>query len=482
MSQQASGSWSELLSGRNGLRSLALAGGVALHAVNVYIVATVLPSVVADIGGLEYYAWNMTLFVVASIVGSAVTPKAINDAGLRRSFLVAIALFSVATAVCATAPFMGWMILGRTLQGFGGGMLLGLSYSSTRILFPERLWPRAMALLSSMWGVATFIGPAVGGIFAEAGAWRWAFWSVILVSAGLAVLVITQVGARDTERSSVPVRVPTGQLAWMVVAVLLVSVASLSDQLIWSILGVLAGALITVHIARIDYRSATPLMPKGAYRLGGHLGSLYACMALLSLVMTAEIFIPYFLQIIQGFSPLAAGYFMVLMSAGWSTGSIISSSRALPATNRFMQVGPVLTTVSLLGLAFVLPLYQPSDLLPLATGAGVLLFGVGLGIGVIWPHLLTQLFHDSPKGQENIASAAIITVQLYALALGAAIGGMVTNAAGLTEPGGLAGTQHAALALMLVLAVGPAVAAVLVRPVIRIRRARAASPATAMPS
>ncbi|MFA7437917.1 MFS transporter [Castellaniella sp.] len=470
MSQQSSGSWSELLSGRNGLRSLALAGGVALHAVNVYIVATVLPSVVADIGGLEYYAWNMTLFVVASIVGSAVTPKAISDVGLRRSFLGAIVLFSAATAVCATAPFMGWMIFGRSLQGFGGGMLLGLSYSSTRILFPERLWPRAMALLSSMWGVATFIGPAVGGIFAEAGAWRWAFWSVILVSAGLAALVVTQIDRRDAGRSQERVGVPIHQLLWMVAAVLLVSVASLADHLAWSLSGVLAGVLITVHIARIDRRSATPLMPAGGYRLGGHLGSLYACLALLSLVMTAEIFIPYFLQIIQGFSPLLAGYFMVLMSAGWSTGSIISSSRARPTTNWLMQVGPVLTTFSLLGLALVLPLYRPAELQLVSAGIGVLLFGVGLGIGVIWPHLLTQLFHDSPKGQENIASAAIITVQLYALAFGAAIGGMVTNAAGFTEPGGLDGTRHAALALMWVLALGPAMAAWLVRPVIRRRR------------
>lgn len=474
MSHQASGSWSELLSGRNGLRSVALAGGVALHAVNVYIVATVLPSVVADIGGLEYYAWNMTLFVVASIVGSAITPKAIGDLGLRRSFLWAIALFSVATAVCATAPFMGWMLVGRTLQGFGGGMLLGLSYSSTRILFPERLWPRAMALLSSMWGVATFVGPALGGIFAQAGSWRWAFWSVILVCVALAALVLTQISADAGQRGGQKARMPVAQLAWMVVAVLLVSVASLSASLLWNVLGVLLGAGLTVYIARIDLKSAAPLMPQGGYRLGGQLGSLYACMALLSIAMTAEIFIPYFLQIIQGFSPIIAGYFMVLISAGWSTGSITSSSRGTHAANRLMQAGPILTTLALLGLAAVLPLYRPDDWPVLFSVIGVLLFGVGLGIGVIWPHLLTQLFHDSPKGQENIASSAIITVQLYALAFGAAIAGMVTNAAGFTHPGGLAGTQQAALALMVALALGPALGAWLVRPVLRRRRANAA--------
>src|SRR3546814_15534332 len=81
------GSWSELLKGRNGLRSLALAGGVAVHAVNVYIVTTILPSVVGDIGGLEYYAWNTTLFVVASILGSALSPQFLDRFALRHAFL-----------------------------------------------------------------------------------------------------------------------------------------------------------------------------------------------------------------------------------------------------------------------------------------------------------------------------------------------------------------------------------------------------------
>lgn len=111
--------------------------------------------------------------------------------------------------------------------------------------------------------------------------------------------------------------------------------------------------------------------------------------------------------------------------------------------------------MSLAGLAIVQSLYLPEHLVLLAWGIGILLFGVDLGIGVTWPHLLTRLFHRSPKGQENIASSAIITVQLYALAFEAALGGMVTNAAGFTDPGGLVGTQNTSVALLLTLAVAP---------------------------
>src|SRR3546814_12073585 len=107
MQTNHTGSWSELLWGRNGLRSLALAGGVAVHAVNVYIVTTILPSIVADIGGLEYYAWNTTLFVVASILGSALSPKSMEQFGLRRAFLMVIGRGSCRERVCQTGRSWG---------------------------------------------------------------------------------------------------------------------------------------------------------------------------------------------------------------------------------------------------------------------------------------------------------------------------------------------------------------------------------------
>src|SRR3546814_19296154 len=83
---------------------------------------------------------------------------------------------------------------------------------------------------------------------------------------------------------------------------------------------------------------------------------------------------------------------------------------------------------------------------------------LGLGVGLCWPNLLTRVFKSAPKGQENMASAAITTLQLYAMAMGAALAGMVTNAAGFTQPGGLQGAQQAAAALFFVFACAPGLA------------------------
>ena len=464
-------SWSELLSGRNGLRSLALAGGVALHAINVYIVTTILPSVVKDIGGLEYYAWNTTLFVVASILGSALSPKGMDAFGPRHAFLLAIAVFAVGTTICAATPSMGWMLFGRTGQGLGGGLLLGLSYSLTRVVFEERLWSRAMALISSMWGIATLSGPAIGGIFAQTGHWRLAFWVVLPIAAFLAWLVVTQIAAKPAATAGTALKAPLGKISLLVISVLVVSVASLSDQIIWNVVGIAIGFGMSIGLARLDRQAQVKLMPTGAYSLKTPLGNLYACVALLSLGVTVEIFVPYFLQEIHGYTPLMAGYLTALMAGGWTLGSLISSSRQPVVANRLVRCGPVVSSLSLASLAVLMPLAPLSHsyigdwwlILPL--------LGVGFGIGISWPHMLTRVFKASPSGQENIASSATITIQLYAMAMGAAIAGMVANAAGFTNPGGTPGAQQAALALFAVFTVAPALAAFLIGGVVRPHKA-----------
>ncbi|NLC37166.1 MAG: MFS transporter [Alcaligenaceae bacterium] len=449
---QKQGGWSELLSGRNGLRSLALAGGVALHAINVYMVTTILPSAVRDIGGLSYYAWNMTLFVAASIFGSAVTPRLLSGMGPRQALLWAIAIFSAGSMACALAPSMSWMLAGRSVQGLGGGLLLGLSYSCVRLLFEERLWSRAMVLVSSMWGVATLAGPAIGGIFAQTGYWRGAFWAMLPFAAGLAALVISQVSAKQRGGGRAA-PAPFGKIAVLVLTVLLVSVGSLSPLWQWNLLSIVVGVALTIAVARADKHAKRRLLPEGSYERGSALASLYACIALLSIGVCTEIYIPYFLQPIHEQSPLRAGYWMVLMSAGWTTGSFISSGRRKPLADALMLWGPWLSALGLAVLGLMMPRGSGGSIVWAMIAP---LFLVGVGIGFCWPNMLTRIFKAAPKGQENISSAAITTLQLYAIALGSSLAGLVANLGGLADPGGEQGARQAAYALFLIFALAPA--------------------------
>ncbi|WP_027014757.1 MFS transporter [Comamonas composti] len=470
-SSDTTASWGQLFSGRNGWLALALTGGVALHAINVHIVTTVLPSVVADIGGLDWYAWSTTLFVVASIIGAALSVRVLAALGPRGAYLLALALFVLGSAACASAPFMAWLLAGRSVQGLGGGMLAALSYALIRVVFAPRLWPRAVALVSGMWGVATLCGPAVGGLFAQAGHWRWAFWALLPVAAWQAFLVIWQLRGK-TERQQDTPQVALLQIALLAASVLAVAGGSLSARLLWQGLGVALGLGLGAAAIAVDRRNqggrGVCLLPDGATDTGTALGGIYACVALLLLGTTTEIFVPYFLQTLHGLSPLAAGYLTAAMAAGWSAGSLLSSGRSGVMTLRLQRAGPVLCAVSLVALGVLVPLnaaaWSPAWLLGLLALA---LGGVGAGVGMGWPHLLTRVLTVAPRGQEDMASAAITTVQLYGMAVGAALAGLVANMAGLTQPGGVAGAQSAAVWLFGLFALAPAYAAWLIHRALR---------------
>lgn len=450
---QSGPTWGDLFAGRNAVYSLALGGSVALHAVNIYVATTIMPSAVEDIGGLAYYAWSTTLFVLASIIGSALSARLLHTAGARGAYAIAAAIFAAGTLVCALAPTMAVLLAGRFVQGFGGGFLYALAYGVMRLIFPQRLWSRVIGLISATWGIATLVGPALGGIFAQIGAWRAAFWSLIPVAGLFAVMSFLALPGRSAHAQAAR-PLPMRQLLLLCMAVLLLSVGSIGHDILWNVLSV-AGTLAAIGLLlATEARSRTRLLPAGSLVLTAPLGALYATIALLMVGMQPGIFVPYLLQRLHGQSPLVAGYLAALLAIGWTLGSILSASWHVGSARRAIVAGPVLCLFGLGLLAAFLPAHGDGVrhvLVPACIG----LVSVGLGIGFTWPHLVTQVFQAAPASEHDLAAAAITTVQLSAAALGAAAAGMVANLAGIAQPGGIAGASNAAVWLFGLFAIAP---------------------------
>ncbi|EMF4711398.1 MFS transporter [Providencia stuartii] len=456
--------WADLLSGRNALLTIALTGGVALHAINIYIVTTILPSIVNDIGGLEYYAWNTTIFVATSIVGSTLSSKILNQLGPKFAYLTALLIFSLGSIWCALSPSMLMLLGGRALQGLGGGILFALSYALIRVVFTENLWSRAMGIVSGMWGIATLCGPAIGGVFAQTGHWRWAFWSLLPVALLLVLIVINQLPKRTNQSQQIS-KLPVLAISLLVISVLAISIGSLSSQLIFNAIGLFVGLILLVTIAKIDGKKGKRLLPTGTYSLKNSLGVIYLTMSLLVGGMTTEIYVPYFLQTIHHFSPLSAGYLTAIMAAGWTIGALLSANKTGPIVLKILRIGPIIIFISLIVLAILTPHTELVSSSLLFTIYLVAMMGVGLGIGICWPHLVLKVFSVAPSGEENLASSSVITVQLYATALSAALVGVVVNNSGLISPGGIAGAQQASVWLFILFAICPFFAALLIRKV-----------------
>ena len=243
-------SWDHFFKGNNKYNSIVLAGGIGLHAIDVFITISILPSIVRDVGGMQYYSLNTVLYIIASILGSALSITLLGKSSPSKAFNRAVTIFGVGTIICTFAPTMLVMLIGRTIQGFGGGLLFALTYSMIRYLYSPELWPRAMALISAMWGIATLIGPAVGGIFAEFNVWRLAFGSIGILSLiyGIFTNRVLQKFTK-TVSSGENNKAPVLRLILLVLCVLIVSLSSLNVDPVKNILGlIICAALFLVII------------------------------------------------------------------------------------------------------------------------------------------------------------------------------------------------------------------------------------------
>ncbi len=171
---------------------------------------------------------------------------------------------------------------------------------------------------------------------------------------------------------------------------------------------------------------------------------------------------PLFLQTIHLFSPLTAGYLTAIMAAGWTIGALFSANKTGAIVIRIIRTGPVIIFISLIMLAVLTHNQQLIESWPLFVIYLIAMAGVGLGIGVCWPHLVLRVFKNAPEGEENLASSSIITIQLYATALSAALVGVVVNNSGPINPGDR-GAQQASIWLFALFAISPLLATVLIR-------------------
>jgi MFS family permease len=439
MSEEAAGrGWPALLR-REWLPALSvLLGGVLLHSMNVLIVATVLPSIVEEVGGATMMSWPTTAFLASSIVAATCTGLLTVAIGARNAFCAGALIFGVGALLCGHAASMGYFIAGRFVQGFGGGLLAAVAYILVRSTFPESIWPRVLALISGAWSVSILVGPLAGGVFARHGDWRSVFIGVTALAVLLAAAAVwTLPRARRKGGSALP-RVPGARVALICFAIVVLSSAAVMDApavktgLIALTLAALAGML------RLDRRAAVRLLPGDAFSLRSMTGvGLWSALLLAISYSPLQIFVPLFLQKLHRFDPLAAGYAVAASSLGWTIAALAVAGLSNVWSRRMLILGPAAMAIGLLGVGILGSSGPITGLVP-----SIIL--VGLGIGMCWAFVAQRVMGGAAREEATIAASAMPTVQQVGLALGGAAAGLVANVAGISD-GEVAGILRAAL-------------------------------------
>ena len=435
------GSWRELLGAKHLGTSVVLAGGVALYATNEFLTISLLPNTVAEIGGSRLYAWVTTLYLVGSVVSATLVSPMLLRVGARSSYLTGLAVFGLASLVCGIAPTMEILIAGRALQGVAGGLLAGLGYAVINAALPRSLWTRASALVSAMWGVATVVGPAMGGLFAQFGIWRWAFVAMAVLTALMAALVPIALGSGrvDPSGATPKLNVPVWSLLLLGAAALAVSVAQLPRN-VTATAGLLVAATVLVGVFLIvDWRMQASVLPPSVFG-PGPLKWLYLTMAVLMLGAMVDTYVPLFGQRLAHLTPVAAGFLGAALALGWTVSEIVSASVDSPQViGRVIAAAPVVLAS---GLALGAVTQRDNASVGIVALWALALLVAGIGIGMAWPHLAVRAMDSvSDPAEGGTAAAAVNTVQLISGAFGAGVAGVVVNTAQNGDLGDLAAAR-----------------------------------------
>jgi MFS family permease len=447
--------WRALLAPRLSLTLCVLPGGVLLHSMNVLVTATLLPSVVAELGGASLMSWPTTAFVASSIIAASGASLVSCRFGNRRAFSGGAVIYTAGALLCASAPSIGFVIAGRFVQGLGGGLLSALAYVLARDAFPEALWPRVFGLLAGVWSVTVLIGPLIGGVFASCGHWRSAFVMIAAIGCTLGAGAVFTLPADERSDRAVSRTFPASRVALICGAIAFLSVASVAAGLTIKTMPVTATVVAFVQVMRTDRRAATLLLPSDAFSLRSPTGAGLWMVLLMSVGYSPlAIYAPLFLQRLHGLSPLGAGYMVALASLAWTTAALAVASLAEEWPPRFIVIGPAAMGAGLAGIGVLMARG------PVAALIGPIVL-IGIGIGSAWAFVLHRVMSSAKGGEENIAAASAATVQQAGIALGAAIAGWVANASGLNhglDPGSV---LRASLWVPLALVAAPLAACVI---------------------
>jgi EmrB/QacA subfamily drug resistance transporter len=377
-----------------------------LSALEQTIVAPALPTIGRALGDVELLSWVVTGYLISTTVVTPLFGKLSDIYGRRRMMLVSIGVFILGSVACALAPSMETLIVGRVLQGVGGGGILPLAQTVIADLLSPRERPLIQSYTSAMFLAASILGPVLGGLLTDYVHWSLIFW--INLPMGLVALVLTDRALRRLPRNDRPHRLDLAGAALMVAAALtlLLALAWGGARYPWNsptILGLFAAsAALWVAFGWRLLRAAEPFIPLTMLAEPVVLGIAAAGFFSIGTIVGLSIFIPIYVELVLAHSPSASGLVLIAFMVGATIGSMVAG-RLMPKLERYKLV-PVLAMP--IGIAtMILFALSPGDLTLIQ--AMLLLAVGGVGVGPMWPATTVIIQNAVPLHQLGIATGTL---------------------------------------------------------------------------
>lgn len=390
-----------------------------MAAIEVTIVATAMPTIIAQLGGFAQFGWVFSGYLLTQAVSVPIYGRLADLWGRKRIFFIGTSLFLLGSVLCGLAQSMTWLIVFRAFQGLGAGAM-PVTLTIVADIYSPRERAGIQGWLSSVWGVAAIIGPLTGAWIVQHFSWALVFW-VNLPLGIISMLMLARWLPAHQQTSAQ--RLNISGSAWLMLSVSALLVALLQAEALgyWLLLFLAVALIAGFILLRHERNAEAPLFPLAIWRsrtiVAGNAGNLIIGAAMMGI----SAFLPTWIQGINGGSPLQAGSALAMMSIGWPLASTLCGRLMLHTSYRFTaQLGALLLIA---GMALLLMLHADSSLIQ----AGFAAFVIGTGMGMTSTTFLVSVQNSADFSIRGICTASIMFSRMLGSALGTALMGAVLN-------------------------------------------------------
>jgi EmrB/QacA subfamily drug resistance transporter len=397
----------------------------ALVAIDSTIIATAIPSIIKDIGGFTEFPWLFSIYLLAQAVSVPIYGKLSDLFGRKPVIVWGIALFLLGSILCGIAWSILPLIIFRVVQGLGAGAIMPTTITIVGDLYSVRERAKVQGYVASVWGIASVVGPTLGGIFSEYVSWRWIFLINIPLCLLAGATILRRFHERvDRGRPAIDYRGATLLSAGL--TLLILGVLEGGQEWAWaSPIGILVlalGAVSLMTFTFVERGAAEPVLPLWVFRRRLLVTSGVLSVGVGAILLGLSSYVPTYVQDALGTGPLVAGFTLAPLLMGWPLAA--SQSGRIYLRLGFRACALFGTTLILIGSALLLLLDEHSSVWEV--GGYCLIIGLGMGLTAS-PTLIAA---QSSVGwtQRGVVTANNIFLRSLGSAVGVAVFGAIANA------------------------------------------------------
>ncbi len=395
-------------------------------AIDSTITTTAMPKIIASLGGLQYYVWPFTIYLTTVIISAMLSGKLSDFYGSKKILIGALLVFVSGSVLCGFSQNMTELIIFRALQGLGAGIIVTIPKKIIAEMFPPRQRGKYMGLFGVAGGISTVIGPTLGGIITDTLGWQWIFFVNVpigIISLSLIIPYLPEFGVIVKEKvmDYLGIITFTGALTSFLVALTFSQQNNVISGTLLDSLWIFSLIMLSGFIYA-ELKAKEPILPLYLFRNSVFTISTVSVFLLGAISLAGTVYIPLFLQLVQGLSPSASGVYLTALMFAMIVTAILSG-QIISKTGTYKKLAIISFAIGAFGMFLLSTLTQNTNNLELIVYEII----VGIGAGLAMPIFIIAVQNAVAKRDLGVVTSSSMYFEQLGSVIGLAILGTIVN-------------------------------------------------------